>query len=154
MGNLTRDPELKYTPAGMAICEISVAVNEVTGSGHNRKEHVSFFDVTFFKDRAETVAKYFSKGKPIFVEGRLRQERWEAQDGSKKSRVGIVGDAFTFISAPTDDGQQAEPSNFAPQEKREQRAPQNQQGTMTQLKTDGTTEKVSGVPEDEEDIPF
>jgi single-strand DNA-binding protein len=97
-GNLTRDPELKYTPKGTAVCSLSIAVNEVWNDDQGQKrEKVHFFDVTAWGKRAETVNQYFHKGKPILVTGRLQQESWdEKETGQKRSKVKIVMDSFDF----------------------------------------------------------
>lgn len=97
-GNLTRDPELKYTPKGTAICNISIAVNEVWyNEAKEKQEKVHFFEVTAWGNRAETISKYFHKGKPILVTGKLQQESWDDKEtGQKRSKVKIVMDSFDF----------------------------------------------------------
>jgi single-strand DNA-binding protein len=104
MGNLTRDPELKYTPSGMAICEFTVAVNNSwTRKTGEKVEEVFFFDCQAWAKTGEIIAEHFKKGKPIFVDGQLRQERWEDASGSKKSRVRINVERFQFIGGKRDD---------------------------------------------------
>lgn len=97
-GNLTRDPELRYTPKGTAIANISIAVNEVWYNEQKEKqEKVHFFEVDCWGNRAETVAQYFHKGKPILVTGKLKLEQWDDKEtGQKRSKVKIVMDAFDF----------------------------------------------------------
>lgn len=97
-GNLTRDPELKYTPKGTAVCSLSIAVNEVWNDDQGQKrEKVHFFDITAWGKRAETVNQYFHKGKPILVTGKLQQESWDDKEtGQKRSKVKIVMDSFDF----------------------------------------------------------
>ena len=101
MGNLTRDPELRYTPKGTAIAKIGLAVNRQwrTETGET-KEEVTFVDVDSFGRQAETIAQYLKKGNPILVEGRLRLDQWDdKQTGQKRSRLGVVCENFRFIGA-------------------------------------------------------
>lgn len=99
MGNLTRDPELRYTPKGMAIAKIGLAINRRWRSetGEDREE-VTYVDVDAFGRQAETLAQYMKKGRPLFVEGRLRLDQWEDKTThQKKSRLGVVLEGFQFI---------------------------------------------------------
>lgn len=96
-GNLTRDPELRYTPSGTAVASFAIAVNRTYKAGDEKKEETSFFDITFFGRRAEVVGEYLSKGRPILVEGRLQQRRWETDDGQKRSKVEVIGESFEFL---------------------------------------------------------
>lgn len=95
LGNLTRDPELRYLPSGDAIVDFSIAVNRK--SGKEKKEEVSYFDVTAFAKTAELCAEYLKKGSKALVVGRLRQDSWE-KDGVKKSKIVIVADTVQFLS--------------------------------------------------------
>lgn len=97
-GNLTRDPEMRYTPKGTAITNISIAVNEVWNDDQGEKhEKVHFFDVDVWGKRAEVVAQYFYKGKPILVTGKLKQETWDDKEtGKPRSKIKIVMDSFDF----------------------------------------------------------
>ncbi len=99
MGNLTRDPQLKYLPSQTAVAEFGVACNRKfrTASGEDREE-VTFIDVTSFGKQAEVINQYFTKGKPIFIEGRLKYDQWEdKQGGGKRSKLTVVVDNFQFI---------------------------------------------------------
>ncbi len=103
VGNLTRDPELRYTPKGMAIAKIGVAVNRVwTNEAGEKKEEVTFVDVDIFGRTAENVGQYMRKGRPILIEGRLRLDQWDdKQTGQKKSKLGVVAETVQFLgSAP------------------------------------------------------
>lgn len=122
-GNTTRDPELRYTPNGTAICSVGVAVNERwTDKSGEKQERVSFFDVEFWNKTAETVAQYFRKGKPILIQGKLRQDTWEdKQTGQKRSKVKIIADRFEFCGG--DKGEAAAPGE-APQHAPDHEAPQ------------------------------
>jgi single-strand DNA-binding protein len=102
LGNLTRDPELRYTPKGVAIAKIALAVNRswrdaTTGE---LKEEVTFVDIDAFGKQAETLGQYMKKGSPLFVEGRLRLDTWEdKQTNQKRSRLGVVLEGFQFLDS-------------------------------------------------------
>lgn len=98
MGNLTRDPELKYTPSGKAVCSLSIANNRVYVTNGQKNNEVSYFDVEVWGQAAENCAKYLSKGRGIVVEGRLRQDRWE-KEGKTQSRVRISANLVHFLPA-------------------------------------------------------
>jgi len=103
VGNLTRDPELRYTPKGTAIAKIGLAVNRVwTNEAGEKKEEVTFVDVDIFGRTAENVGQYMRKGRPILIEGRLRLDQWDdKQTGQKKSKLGVVAETVQFLgSAP------------------------------------------------------
>lgn len=89
VGRLTRDAEQSYTQSGFALLKFSLAVNRNKKQGDQWTEEASFFDITLFGRRGEALANYLTKGKQIAVEGQLKQDRWEAQDGSKRSKVVI-----------------------------------------------------------------
>jgi len=100
-GNLTRDPELRYTPKGTAIAKIGLAINRSwkTETGETREE-VTFVDVDAFGRQAEVISQYLKKGRPILVEGRLKLDTWDdKQTGQKKSRLGVVLEAFQFLDS-------------------------------------------------------
>jgi len=103
MGNLTRDPELRYTPKGTAIAKIGLAVNRVwTNEAGEKKEEVTFVDVDVFGRTAENVGQYMRKGRPIMVEGRLKLDQWDDKaTGAKRSKLGVVAETVQFLgSAP------------------------------------------------------
>ena len=101
LGNLTRDPELRYTPQGSAVCEFALALNSVyTNKQTGQKvEEVSYIDLVAWGKTGETIAEYMKKGRQVMVEGRLKQDRWEAQDGKKMSKVRVTVESFTFVGA-------------------------------------------------------
>lgn len=100
VGNLTRDPELRYTPGGAAVCEFAVAVNRKWKSRDgDQKEEVGFFDVVTWGRTAEVAAEYLKKGRPVLVAGRLTQDRWEAQDGTRRSKVKVTAEQIQFLGA-------------------------------------------------------
>ena len=98
MGNLTRDVQLKSLPSGQAIAEIAIAINRKfkTKDGQDREE-VTYVDCECWGPRAEVINKYFSKGKPIFIEGRLKLDSWEDKDGQKRSKMRVVIEDFQFV---------------------------------------------------------
>lgn len=100
MGNLTRDPELRYTPQGTAVVSFGMATsrNWTTPAGES-KEDVCFVEVNMFGRRAEVISEYFSKGNPIFIEGRLQYRQWESKEGQKRSALRVVAEDFQFIGA-------------------------------------------------------
>lgn len=101
IGNLTRDPEVRYTPKGTAVAKLGLAINRTwrTETGEQREE-VTFVDVDAFGRQAETIGQYLRKGRPVLVEGRLRLDSWEdKQSGQKRSRLGVVLESFQFIDS-------------------------------------------------------
>ena len=100
-GNLTRDPELRYTPKGTAIARLGIACNRKWKSETGElKEEVTFVDVDAFGKQAETIGQYLKKGRPILIEGRLRLDQWEdKQSGQKKSKLGVVLESFSFLDS-------------------------------------------------------
>jgi single-strand DNA-binding protein len=98
MGNLTRDPELRVTPKGTAVCQIGVAVNQsYRDKDGNSREETTFVDVDVFGRQAEVIAKYMTKGRPILIEGRLKLDSWETKEGEKRSKLKVVLDNFQFV---------------------------------------------------------
>ncbi|MBI3581348.1 MAG: single-stranded DNA-binding protein [Nitrospinae bacterium] len=96
MGNLTRDPELRYIPSGQAVCALGLAVNNKYGSGDDKKEEVLFIDVNVWGKSAENCAEYLKKGRLVFVEGRLKWRQWE-KDGQKKSKIDVTAISVQFM---------------------------------------------------------
>ena len=106
IGNLTRDPELRVTPKGTAICQFSLAVNRKfrDESGADREE-VTYVDIEAWGKSGENIAKYCTKGRPLFVEGRLRLDQWEDKTTKeKRSRMKVVCDNFQFLGSGRSDG--------------------------------------------------
>lgn len=101
MGNLTRDPELRHTSGNNAVCNVGLAVNRRfrTADGENREE-TTFVDCEAWGRTAETMSRYLSKGRPVFIEGRLKLDSWEDKsDGSKRSKLKVVVEGFQFIDS-------------------------------------------------------
>ncbi len=144
MGNLTRDPEVRYTPKGTAVAELGLAVNRVFMSETNEKrEETTFVDVTFWGRQAETIGQYMSKGRPIFIEGRLQLDSWEdKQSGQKRSKLKVVGESFQFLGSKQDGGDHGGQQQRSAPQRSNQSAPPQQADTG------------SAPAEEEDDIPF
>ena len=101
MGNLTRDPEIKYTPKGTAIANFGIAINRVfTPEGGEKREEVTFIDLEAWGRTAEVIGEYFKKGKPIFIEGRLKLDSWDDKTtGKKMSKLRVVVESFEFLGS-------------------------------------------------------
>lgn len=104
VGNLTRDPELRHTPSGMAVCSLRIAVNtrrkdQATGQWG---EKPNYFDVTVWGQQGESCAQYLAKGRQVGVQGRLEWREWDAQDGSKRQAVEVVADSVQFLGSRGD----------------------------------------------------
>ena len=106
-GNMTRDPELRYTPKGTAIAQTGIAVNRRwKGEDGEEKEEVTFVDVTFWGRTAETVGQYFKKGSPIFIEGRLKLDSWEdKQTKQRRQKLSVVAENFQFVGPKQEGGE-------------------------------------------------
>ena len=103
IGNLTRDPDVRMMSNGRPVCNFGLALNRnYKDSEGNRKEEVTFVDVECFGPRAEAVAKFFTKGRSIFVEGRLKLDQWESKEGEKRSAIRVVLDNFEFVDSKQD----------------------------------------------------
>lgn len=107
IGNLTRDPELKYTPKGTAVARLGLAVSRSwkTDTGETREE-VAFIDVDAFGRQAEVIGQYMKKGRPMMIEGRLKLDQWDDKTtGQKRSKLGVVLESFQFLgTGRSDDG--------------------------------------------------
>jgi len=136
-GNLTRDPELRFTNDGIPVCSFGLAVNRV----RSRSEEVDFFNITAWRELGETIANYKKKGDPILLEGRLQYRTWEAQDGSKRSAVDVVADNVQFLGRPGDSDDGASSGGGGGQ-------------ARSGGERGGRREEVDINEEDFEDIPF
>ncbi|MDX1952249.1 MAG: single-stranded DNA-binding protein [Verrucomicrobiota bacterium] len=145
IGNLTRDPELRYTPKGTAVAKLGLAVNRSwrTETGE-MKEEVTFVDVDAFGKQAETIGQYLKKGRPLLVEGRLKLDSWEdKQTNQKKSRLGVVLETFQFLdSGQTREGGQGGGNYEAPRARNA--APS----------TAAPAVESDDIPPEEDDVPF
>lgn len=103
VGNLTRDPELRVTGTGLSICKIGLAVNRsYTSKDGESKDETTYVDVDAFGKQAEILGKYMQKGRPLMVEGRLKLDQWESNEGQKRSKLGVVLESFQFLGGRDD----------------------------------------------------
>jgi single-strand DNA-binding protein len=101
-GNLVRDPELRYTPSGAAICEFTIANNETWVTDGEKKEKVNFVNCTCWGKRGEVINEYFSKGKEIEVQGKLDFQQWETKEGEKRNQLKVKVEQFFFQGSKAD----------------------------------------------------
>ena len=143
-GNLTRDPELRYTPKGVAIAKFGLAINRTWKSETGEtKEEVTFVDVDAFSRQAEVIGQYFKKGRPILMEGRLKLDQWDdKQTSQKRSKLGVVLESFSFL-----DTKGTGDSGMPPSE-----APRQQQRPTTAPSP--AAPEADGPAPSEDDVPF
>ena len=152
IGNLTRDPELRYTPQGTPVTNLSLAVNTVRGGrGTERKEEVLFIDCTVWDRQAETCCEYLKKGRPVLVEGRLVDDRWQDKEtGEKRSRTKVLVAAVQFLGSGRDrDDGGAPPSSSS----RRSAPPSKREATGSGGGHSGADDDF-GPPAGGDDIPF
>jgi single-strand DNA-binding protein len=151
LGNLTRDPELRYTPKGTAIVKLGMAINRTwkddTGAS---KEEVTFVDVDAFGRQAEVLAQYLRKGRQLFVEGRLRLDTWDdKQTGQKRNKLGVVLESFQFVDSGG--ARSGEEGGAAPARPRVAVTPAP---TAQNAAPAPSTPAQDGPPLEEDDVPF
>jgi len=135
LGNVTRDPEVRYTPKGSAVCDLGIAVNRgyTTDSGEKREE-VTFVDVTLWGRTAEVASEYLKKGRPVFIEGRLQMDSWDdKQTGQKRTRLRVVAENMQLLGG---------------------RPPGGAESTGESRQTSIPPKKSAGPAPDEDEIPF
>jgi len=144
-GNLTRDPELKYTPKGQAVARIGMAINRSwKNEAGEQKEEVTFVDVEAWGRQAEVIAQYVKKGRPLLVEGRLKLDQWEDKNThQKQSKLKVRLESFSFLDSNRGDG--GGPPSEAPR-------PRPAAVPAPAIASDGAPE--SGAPPEEDDVPF
>jgi len=112
LGNLTRDPEVRYIPSGTAVASFSLAVNRKFKQGDETKDEVSYIDILAFGKNAENCGQYLGKGDAVLIEGRLQQRRWDDKDsGQKRSKVEVVVQTVNFMPRKSGEQQQASESD-------------------------------------------
>jgi single-strand DNA-binding protein len=115
MGNLTRNPDIRYTPSGAAVCDLGLAVNETfTNKAGETIDKTCFVDVTVWGKQAESCSQYLKKGSPVFVEGRLELDQWE-KDGEKRSKLRVRADRVQFLSGKPGEEKVTPDANAAPE---------------------------------------
>jgi single-strand DNA-binding protein len=145
-GNLTRDPELRYTPKGTAIAKIGLAINRTwKNEAGETKEEATFVDVEAFGRQAEVIGQYMKKGRPFLVEGRLKLDQWEDKNThQKQSKLKVVLESFSFI-----DSNRGEGSGGAPSE-----APRSRPAAPAPKAEAPAPEGEAAPPPEEDDVPF
>jgi single-strand DNA-binding protein len=147
IGNLTRDPDVKMMTNGRPVCNFGLALNRsYKDSEGNKKDETTFVDVECFGPRAEAVGRFFTKGRAIFVEGRLKLDQWESKEGEKRSAIRVVLDNFEFVDS------RQESQNNQPDGSAISSVP----STPSQLNSPASNTAVpkSSDPELDEDVPF
>lgn len=142
-GNLTRDPELRFTKNGIPVCELGIAVNRVRSKD---RDEADFFNVIAWRELGETIANYKVKGDPILVKGRLQYSSWQTDDGSRRSKVEVVAENVQFLGAAK--------GNDVGGGSGSQGATGNAQGGRTTSSSGGSQATTVEVDEDFDDIPF
>ena len=146
-GNLTRDPELRYTPKGTAVAKLGLAVNRSwTPETGEKREEATFVDVDAFGKQAEVISQYLRKGRSLLVEGRLRLETWDDKaTGAKRSKLGVVLESFSFLdSGNREGGGGGAPQAGTAPAPRPQRPAPSAPAPVSQ----------DGPPPDDDDVPF
>ena len=105
VGNLTRDVELRRTPQGTAVTDVGLAVNERVKRNDEWVDEANFFDITLWGRTAEVASEYLSKGSSVLIEGRLKYETWQQDDGAKRSKVKVVGERMQMLGGRGGGGQ-------------------------------------------------
>jgi single-strand DNA-binding protein len=115
VGNLTRDPELRHTPSGTAVCKLRLAVNTRQKNNETGEwgDKPNYFDITVWGNQGESCAQYLAKGRPVAVDGRLDWREWDAQDGTKRQAVEIIADSVQFLGS-RDQGEGGGQPQFVP----------------------------------------
>ena len=154
IGNLTRDPELRYTQQGSAICDFRIAVNRqyMTSDGQ-KKEEVSFIDINVWGRQAESYNRFIKKGSQVFVEGRLKMDSWQDKEtGKNRSRLFVVAERIQFLSYRQSDASgQQEPVQ---QQRQDYQQKNQQQGQQQQNPPQPPEEAFEVDNEPADDIPF
>lgn len=147
IGNLTRDPEVRMMSSGRPVCNFGIALNRsYKDSEGNKREEVTFVDVECFGPRAEAVGRFFSKGRPIFIEGRLKLDQWESKEGEKRSAIRVVLDNFEFVDSGKSDGSSSPNDSIS----QPTRAPDALESSVSSPKEDSPPTD----PDLDEDVPF
>jgi single-strand DNA-binding protein len=155
VGNLTRDPELRYTPKGTAIARIGLAINRTWRDPETNatKEEVTFIDIDAWGKQAETIAQYVKKGRPLLVEGRLKLDSWEDKNTKeKRSKLGVVLESFQFLDSSQDRGGEGGAAGFDSASSGSSR-PRPAASGLSAAPTGARSEPEAMPPEDD-DVPF
>jgi single-strand DNA-binding protein len=151
IGNLTRDPELRHTPKGTAVSEISMAINRVWNNDQGQKqEETTFVEVTLWGRQAELAQQYLVKGRPVYIEGRLQLDSWDDKEtGKKRSKLRVIGENMQFLSSGTGAGGNSGGGNFSERPQQSSSSPQQRSGPPQ-----GASAAPADEFQEEDDIPF
>ena len=142
IGNLTRDPEVRMMTNGRPVCNFGLALNRSYKDAEgNKREETTFVDVESYGPRAEAVGKFFSKGRSIFIEGRLKLDQWESKEGDKRSALKVVLDSFEFVDSKQESSTKQSFSESSSSSERDQPSP-------------STNSPSSNESELDDDVPF
>ena len=140
LGNLTRDPEVRYTPKGSAVADLGIAVNrQYTLDNGEKREEVTFVDVTFWGRTAEVAGEYLKKGRPVFIEGRLQLDTWDdKQSGQKRSKLKVIGEMMQMLGSRPGAGGYADEGG----------------GASRPARSSSPPPKTAAAEPDDDEIPF
>ena len=150
MGNLTRDPEVKYTPKGTAVGDLAIAINDsYKAQDGSIKETVTYVDIEVWGRTAENCKQYLTKGRPVFVEGQLRLDQWE-QDGQKRSKLKVRALSVQFLGSPSGGGQGGRSGgNYS-----SERSSSSSAATSESSRPAPSVSEDAPPPPNDDDIPF
>jgi len=156
LGNITRDLEVRYTPKGTAVCDLGMAVNRIrTGDNGERIEEVTYVDVTLWGRQAELAGQYLSKGRSVFIEGRLQLDQWDdKQTGQKRSRLRVVGENMQFIGGGGQGGGGNQGGGGAPAQQSGPPQQQPEQSSPPPQSNQGGAAAADSFDNDDDDIPY
>jgi single-strand DNA-binding protein len=148
IGNLTRDPDVRMMSNGRPVCNFGLALNRSYKDAEgNRKEETTFVDVESFGPRAEAIGRFFTKGRAIFIEGRLKLDQWESKEGEKRSALRVVLDSFEFVDTKQE-GSPGAPKIF---ESSSSPAPPTKPSPSSESPSNDTSSSSADL---DDDVPF
>lgn len=148
IGNITRDPEVKYTPKGTAVVDLGIAMNRfIPSDGGEKREEVTFVDVTLWGRQAEVAGEYCRKGRSVYIEGRLQLDSWEDKaSGQKRTRLRVVGENLQLLGSRPNNGGNA--GGYSSESSEEERSQNRHQSSQT------PRPPVPAEPIEDDDVPF
>lgn len=128
LGNVGRDPEVRYTAAGKAICNISVATSRSYGKGEERKEETEWHSIVFYDRQAEIAGEYLKKGRPVYVEGRIRTRKWQDKEGADRYTTEIIAESMQILGGREEQASAPRPAPAPRQAPAQRPAPKSSTG--------------------------
>jgi single-strand DNA-binding protein len=154
MGNLTRDPEVRYLPSGMAVCDMALAVNESYKNKEGETvEQTCFVDVVVWSRQAETCGEYLRKGSPVMLDGRLQLDKWQTKEGEPRSKLRVRADRVQFLGSPKS-GTSPEDTDSGPAAAGPGENGQGQSEKAQEHVTPPAAVQGGDLEEDDDDLPF